>query len=47
VLDAAEEGPGPRGWFAAAAVAGGDLVVHGGLGGDNSRRGDMFKLCMH
>ncbi|WIA40680.1 hypothetical protein OEZ86_004378 [Tetradesmus obliquus] len=47
VLDAAGEGPGPRGWFAAAAVAGGDLVVHGGLGGDNSRMGDMFRLCMH
>ncbi|WIA20377.1 hypothetical protein OEZ85_004799 [Tetradesmus obliquus] len=47
VLDAAGEGPGPRGWFAAAAVAGGDLVVHGGLGGDTSRMGDMFRLCMH
>lgn len=40
-------GPGPRGWFAAACTPDGNLVVHGGLGADNERRGDMFMLKMH
>lgn len=39
--------PGPRGWFAASVVEDSDLVVHGGLGADNERLGDMYKLCLH
>lgn len=45
-LDAGGEGPGPRGWFAHAAL-GGCLVLHGGLGGDNERLGDMWRLSLH
>lgn len=41
------EAPGPRGWFAAAAVGGSSLLVHGGLGGDNQRRGDMYLFDLH
>lgn len=40
-------GPGPRGWFACTPTADGCMVVHGGLGADNERRGDMFMLGMH
>ncbi|KAF8055485.1 IPO5 [Scenedesmus sp. PABB004] len=39
-------GPGPRGWFGCAALRG-DLVVHGGLGADNARRGDLWRLALH
>lgn len=47
-LKASGDAPGPRGWFAAAVVPdGGDLLVHGGLGADNERLGDMYRLCMH
>lgn len=47
-LSATGEAPGPRGWFAAAVVPGaGDLLVHGGLGTENERLGDMYRLCMH
>jgi hypothetical protein len=40
-------GPGPRGWFASTRTPDGSMVVHGGLGTDNGRMGDMFMLCMH
>jgi len=40
-------GPGPLGWFATTATAAGNMVVHGGLGADNERRGDLFMLHMH
>lgn len=45
-LDSSGEGPGPRGWYACTTHKG-DLVVHGGLGADNARRGDMYILRMH
>jgi hypothetical protein len=46
-LSVSGSGPGPRGWFASTPTADGGMVVHGGLGADNERRGDMFMLCMH
>jgi hypothetical protein len=42
------DGPGPRGWFACTGVGpAGDLLVHGGLGADNQRLGDMWLLQLH
>lgn len=40
-------GPGPRGWFAAACLPSGDLVVHGGLDVNNERLGDIHVLRVH
>eukprot|EP00775_Hariotina_reticulata_P003513 gene3513-3783_t len=47
VASQGSEGPGPRGWFASTGVRGRDLLVHGGLGQDNQRLGDMWLLQLH
>jgi hypothetical protein len=36
--------PEPRGWFAATTADEGEVVIHGGLGAENERLGDCWKL---
>jgi hypothetical protein len=41
------DAPGPRGWFAAAALPDGSMVVHGGMNDANERLSDLYRLCLH